>query len=38
MPTIETQMTEIQEMDLPALRGCFSREVLVDLPQGRRNP
>ena len=25
MPTIETQMTEIQEMDLPALRDAWRR-------------
>ena len=26
MPTIETQMTEIQEMDLPALRDASGSE------------
>ena len=33
MPTIETQMTEIQEMDLPALRDAWRRYYRVPPPQ-----
>ena len=33
MPTIETQMTEIQEMDLPALRDAWRRHYRVPPPR-----
>ena len=33
MPTIETQMTEIQAMDLPALRDAWRRHYRVPPPR-----
>ncbi len=33
MPTIETRMTEIQEMDLPALRDAWRRHYRVPPPR-----